>query len=261
MARPHPLPHAAAATAAAHAVIDSNVHHCPVGFSSSLQSFVSGACPLPACYKLVAKIGSLSLLFLAPAWSQQSTADRLLADGHYRRAQPTAQAALQKNPLDMDALIAISTIEWAYGQLESATALAEMAVVAANQSAIAHAQLANILGARLASSKTGTLEKLSLARLFRKEADRTLALDPNNLNAHEDLARFYWYGPSIVGGDKTNARHMIDQLIILDSTRGFALKAELDATNSDKTKGLAAVLDDWKQAAAAAPGSYTAHVG
>ncbi len=64
-----------------------------------------------------------------------------------------------------------------------------------------------------------------------------------------------------MGGDKTSARHMVDQLIILDSTRGFALKAELDATNSDKTKILAAVLEGWKQAAAAAPGSYTAHVG
>lgn len=88
--------------------------------------------------------------------------------GHYRRAQPIRQAALQKNPLDTDALIALSTIEWAYGQLESATVLAEKAVVTANQSAIAHAQLANILGAGLASSKTGTLEKLSLARLFRR---------------------------------------------------------------------------------------------
>jgi len=222
---------------------------------------VPGACPLPACYKLVAKISCFSLLSLASAWSQQSTADKLLADGHYRRAQPVAQAALQKNPQDMDALIALSTIQWAYGQLESATAMAEKAVLAANESAIAHAQLANILGARLASSKTGTLEKISLARRFHKEADRTLALDPNNLYAHEALARFYWYGPPIVGGDKANARHMVDRLIILDSTRGFALKAELDATNSDKAKGLAAVLEDWKQAVTAAPGNYTAHAG
>lgn len=87
-------------------------------------------------------------------------------------------------------------------------------MVTAKQSAIAHAQLANILGAGLASSKTGTLEKLSLARLFRKEADRTLMFDPNNLYAHEALARFYWYGPSIVGGDQTNAGHMVHQLII-----------------------------------------------
>ena len=54
---------------------------------------------------------------------------------------------------------------------------------------------------------------------------------------------------------------MVDQLIILDSTRGFALNAELDATNSDKAKGLTAVLEDWKQAVATAPGSYIAHAG
>jgi len=136
---------------------------------------------------------------------------------------------------------------------------------AAAPTAAAHAVIDSMFttypGSTARKQQNRTLEKLSLARLFRKDADRTLALDPNNLDAHEALARFYWYGPSIVGGDKTNARHMIDELIILDSTRGFALKAELDATNSDKTKDLAAVLDDWKQAAAAALGSYTAHVG
>jgi tetratricopeptide (TPR) repeat protein len=39
------------------------------------------------------------------------------------------------------------------------------------------------------------------------------------------------------------------------------LKAELDATSSDKEKGQAAVLEDWKQAVAAAPESYDAHAG
>ena len=203
----------------------------------------------------------LSFLLLATAWPQQSTTDRLLVEGHYRRAQPVAQSALQHNPQDLDALIALSTIQWAYGQLEAAITTAEKAVLAADGSAIAHAQLANILGARLASNRIGTLEKLSIARRFRKEADHTLQLDPNNLYAHEALARFYWYAPAIGGGDKGRARQMVDQLVTLDPARGYALKAELDATNSDKAKSAASVLEDWKQAVASAPKSYIAHVG
>ncbi|HEX3473231.1 MAG TPA: tetratricopeptide repeat protein, partial [Silvibacterium sp.] len=86
-------------------------------------------------------ITCLSLLLLTQAWSQQSVTNKLLADGHYWRAQPLVQATLQKNPQDVDALIALSTILWSYGQLEAATATAEKAVMAADASAFAHAQL------------------------------------------------------------------------------------------------------------------------
>ncbi len=216
--------------------------------------------PFRTC-KRVGAIACVSLLLLIPAWCQQSAADKLIAEGHYGRAKPLVEAALEKHPQDISALVALSTIQWAFGQLDASTTTAERAVRAADGSAAAHAQLLNILGAKLASSKIGTLEKLSLARRFRKEADRTLQLDPNNLYAHEALARFYWYAPSIAGGDKAKAHQTVDKLVQLDATRGYALKAELDATAADKAQGLAAVLADWKQAVAANPNSYAAHVG
>jgi hypothetical protein len=171
------------------------------------------------------------------------------------------QSTLQRNSEDVNALIALSTIEWAYGHLGPATVSAEKAVAVADGSAIAHAQLVNILGATLASGKSSTFEKLSLSRRFRKEADRTLQLDPGNLYAHEALARYYWYAPSIGGGDRVKAQQIVAQLIDLDSARGYSLKAELDATNPDKVERLASVLKDWKQAVATAPRSYTAHAG
>ena len=201
------------------------------------------------------------LLLLLPAWSQQSAADKLIAEGHYGRARPLVQAVLEKHPQDIGALVALSTIQWAFGQLDASTTTAERAVLAADGSAAAHAQLLNTLGAKLASSQIGTLEKLSLARRFRKEADRTLQLDPNNLYAHEALARFYWYAPAVAGGGKAKARQWLDKLVRLDAARGYALKAELDATEADKAKSLAAVQADWKQAVAANPDSYVAHVG
>jgi hypothetical protein len=43
--------------------------------------------------------------------------------------------------------------------------------------------MVNILGAKLANNKAGTMERLGLARRFRKEADVTFQLEPNNLYA------------------------------------------------------------------------------
>lgn len=201
------------------------------------------------------------MLFFTPAWSQQSAADKLIAEGHYSRARLLVQAALEKTPQDINALVALSTIQWAFGQLDASTSTAEKAVLTADGSATAHAQLVNTLGAKLASRKVGAIEKMSLSRRFRKEADRTLQLDPNNLYAHEALVRFYWYAPAIAGGSKAKARQLVDRLVQLDGVRGYALKAELDATESDKAKSFDAVQSDWKQAVAANPESYVSYIG
>jgi tetratricopeptide (TPR) repeat protein len=200
-------------------------------------------------------------LFAIPTWSQQSLADKMIAQGHYNRARPLVQAVLEKHPKDPSALLSLSTIDWAFGQLDASTATAEKAVLAANDSALAHAQLLNALGAKLASSKTGTFDKLNLSRRFSREADRTLQLDPANLYAHEALARFYWYAPAVGGGSRPKARQWLDKLVQLDAVRGYALKAELDATESHSAKCPPAVLADWTQATRANPRSYEAHAG
>lgn len=205
----------------------------------------------------VGKIAWLALLLAGSAWAQQPTVEKLLAEGHYGRARPLVQAALEKHPQDINALVALSTIQWAFGQLDAATATAERAVLAADGSAAAHAQLLNVLGAKLADRRIGSFEKVGLARRFRHEADRTLQLDPRNLYAHEALARFYWYAPAIAGGGKSLARQVVQKLVQLDGGRGYGMKAELDATEGNP----AAVQADWQQAVAANPGSYAARVG
>jgi tetratricopeptide (TPR) repeat protein len=100
-----------------------------------------------------------------------------------------------------------------------------------------------------------------LARRFRKEADRTFQLEPNNPYAIEAMSRFYWYAPVFGGGDRVKARQMVDKLVQLDPVRGYALKAELDADEADQSKRRFNVQMDWKQAVAARQDSYAAHVG
>ncbi|MHB1023300.1 MAG: tetratricopeptide repeat protein [Acidobacteriaceae bacterium] len=211
--------------------------------------------------RYLATITCTPLLLLLPAYAQPSAADKLIADGHYLRAEPLVQAALAKSPQDVDALIALSSIQWSMGELDAALASAQKAVLAADGSAAAHAQMVNILGAKLASSQTGDMERFGLARRFRTEVDRTFQLEPNNLYALEAMSRFYWYAPFFGGGDKAKARHMADRLVQLNPIRGYALKAELDADEADPAKCTPHSQADWKQAVAVRPDSYRAYVG
>jgi hypothetical protein len=204
---------------------------------------------------LVAGISAPVLAQRAPA------ADTLIAEAHYLRVLPGTQAALQKNPNDVHALIQRSVLDWAFFRFDDAIASAERAVALADKNAEAHAQLTNALGAKLVASSAGTFEKMALARRFRKEADLSLILDPNSLDALEDSARFYWNAPSVVGGDRSKAQQLADRLSQLDPVRAAALKAAFAGDEKDKPKRDAAIESLWKAAVAAHPDSAEAHAG
>ncbi len=210
----------------------------------------------------LAALALFGTLYAAPVVAQQTTtADALIANAHYLRARPLTQAALQKNPQDVHALTQQSVLEWSFFHFDEAIATAEKAVALAGASAEAHTQLTNTLGAKLLSSNAGTFEKMNLARRFRKEADLSLQLDPNSLDALEDAARFYWNAPGMVGGDKSKAQQLGDRVSHLDAARGAALKADFLADDKDKTRQAAAIEALWKTAIAAQPESSDAHAG
>ena len=175
---------------------------------------------------LVVSLSLLSGPVAVPLIAQQTAAaNALIADAHYLKARPINQAVLQKNPNDLEAIIQSSVLSWAFFHFDEAIAIAEKAVAMADQNAEAHTQLTNVLGAKLVSSSAGTFEKMSLARRFRKEADRSLELDPKSLDALEDSARFYWAAPGMVGGDKAKAQQLVARVAQQDAARGAALKA------------------------------------
>ena len=187
---------------------------------------------------------------------QAGSADRLLAEGHYLRAEQPIRLAVQRNPNDAHALSDLSILEWSFNRLDAAVSAAEKAVSVAGNSAEAHAHLADALGSKLISSNAGTMEKISLAHRFRKETDRTLELDPNNVDALEDLANFYWHAPGMVGGDKSKARQTADKLNQLSPFRGASARADFAQDDNDRNRSTAAVVSIWQGAVAAHPNDY-----
>jgi hypothetical protein len=192
---------------------------------------------------------------------QQSAADKLIAEGHYLRAQPLVQEALGRNPKDVHSLAQESILRWAFYQENEFLAEAQKVAAAADNSAEAHAQLANALGEKLASGSAGMMARMSAARGFRKEAERTLELNPGNADALQDMAEFYWHAPKFAGGDKEKARQMVEQLMRVDSVRAYALRAEFAADATDTSARKSAVEAIWQQAVSARPDSYRARTG
>ena len=189
----------------------------------------------------------------------QSLADRLLAGGHYLRAEQPVRAAVQRVQNDAHAWSDLSVVNWAFNRLDASIADAEKAVAASPNSAEAHSKLADALGAKLVASNAGTMEKISLAHRFRKEMDRTLELDPNDVDALQDLAQFYWHAPGMVGGDKQKARQTADRLFTISPFRGAAARADFAQDEKDSSQRNAAVQGIWRSAASAQPDSYDAH--
>ena len=209
---------------------------------------------------------SLAISLCTPATSPcatdqigQSPADLLLEGGHYLRAETLIRAALQRNPNDAHTLSNLSIAEWAFGRLDAAVSDSEKAVAAAPNRAEAHAHLADALGSKLIQGNGGTFERISLAHRFRKEIDRTLELDPNNPDALQDLAQFYWHAPGMVGGDKQKARQTADRLFQIAPYRAAEARADFasDETNIDRRN--TAIRTIWQTAVAARPESYEAH--
>jgi tetratricopeptide (TPR) repeat protein len=173
--------------------------------------------------------------------------EALREGGHWKRLRDAAQARVTSNPNDMQAEYYLASAKYALGDLQGALSLAEKALSAEPNNARYHLLVADIcvgLG-----QQAGIFKGLSLAKRFREEAEKAVALDPKFVEAREDLMEYYMGAPGIAGGDKRKAWAMADEIAQVDATRGLLAKAALsqDEKNSAKAEGF------YQQALAAKP--------
>jgi len=154
---------------------------------------------------------------------------QLIEAGHFKRARAAVEARDQNDP---ETLYLMAGLKQHWGDLDAAEKFAERAVAANPKDARYHWCLSNVLGSK--AEKASVLSQIGLGRRFKKEADLALSLDPNLPGAIENMAQFYIHAPGVIGGDKTKARVLIDQLIKIDPLKGY--RVEFDLAQAEKRK-------------------------
>src|SRR5579863_9685286 len=150
----------------------------------------------------------------------------------------------------------MSKVSEAFARWDEAIQQAERAVSLDRKDPEFQAALADAIGSKLSGAQLGWFQKLSLARRFRKEAEQALQLDPNNIDANQDLMEFHLDAPGIVGGDKKKAAELADRMVHSNPVRGFLMKFEI-ALHEKRSGELESLL---QQAMDADPKSYEARI-
>src|SRR5215471_9279580 len=71
------------------------------------------------------------------------------------------------------------------------------------------------------AQNASVFRQMGLGRTFKKECDAALAIDPNHVEALKNIMQFYLHAPGVIGGDRTKAHGIADQLMKLDPVEGY----------------------------------------
>lgn len=178
-------------------------------------------------FPLVAPLLAITLFAVAPALAAAADAPQaaraLMDAGHWKRARQVLETQLHATPDDPATLAAYAEVRAQFGDVDEAEKLARRAVTLAPGDAEVHETLAQVVGRR--AQKAGILKGLGLAKEFKREAERAVALDPKRIEARDMLMQFHLQAPGIVGGDKKKAKAYVDEIARLDPVRGELARA------------------------------------
>ena len=176
--------------------------------------------------------------------------DALIEEGHWKRARPLAEQQYAAHPGDAQAAYQLAQVKEAFGDLDGALPLAEKAVSLEGSNAAYHYQLAAVCGEK--ADKASFFQKASWAKRFKAEADKAAALDPKNVDTRFALIEFYLQAPRLMGGDKSKAREMADEIAKANVGQGYVAQLRLAGENHDSGLkvelcglALAATIDDY----------------
>jgi tetratricopeptide (TPR) repeat protein len=161
-------------------------------------------------------------------------------------------AVVAKTPRNDSAYHCLGRISSAQERHKEAAEYYEKAIKINEQVAVHHLWLGNSLG-ELADS-TSKIKQPFLARRIKSEFERTVALDPSNVDGRSGLVEFYTQAPGVMGGSKEKAQEQIREIMKLNPMRGHWKQAEL----YNRDKKTAEAEKEFIAAEAAAPDSVLA---
>ena len=192
---------------------------------------------------------TMMISFVLPVLSgaEDMAPEALRESGHWKRLRQMMEPRAG-NPKDAQAAYFLSCAKSAFGDTDGAFDLAQRAVSLEPGNSQYHLQLGLVFGRK--ASKASFLKAMSLAGQYKAELRKAVELDPKNIDAIWELMEYYWHAPGIAGGDQKKARSLADDIMRLNTAKGYLALAEL--TDKEETD----VEDYYRKAAQADPKSY-----
>src|SRR5262249_45920209 len=131
----------------------------------------------------------------------------------------------------------------AQDDLEGAIPWLEKAVALDPGSSEKHQYLGRCLG--FLAARAGFLKQASLAPRIRREFERAVELDPDNVEARLDLLEFFVQAPGLMGGSYEKAQKQVAEIARRDPMRGYRAVGRI----ADHEKQFGAALAEYAKAA------------
>lgn len=156
---------------------------------------------------------------------------RLFRLSRYDEARAALTPVATTSPANGTALLYLGRIALVKDDPKEAQRWFEAAVALDDHSAIAHMWLGRAYGSQ--ASKVGKLSQIGLAKKVKKEFERAVELDPNNLDARDDLITYYLQAPGMMGGSVSKAKEVAAEIEKRDPLRGALAYAAVAQDQKD----------------------------
>jgi tetratricopeptide (TPR) repeat protein len=175
----------------------------------------------------------LSLALMSAMASTTQPAEDLLARGQADQAIGLLHTALAQNPSDAGSYHLLCRAHFDFQDWNSAVSACEKAAALNPQSSREHLWLGRSYGEKADASNF--LVAVGLAKKVHAEFETAVQLDPQNIEAHTDLAEFYLEAPSMIGGGRDKAESQAQILASLEPSKSHWVKARIAEKDHDFT--------------------------
>lgn len=168
-------------------------------------------------------------------------AARLLDENAYRDAIILLEPLVASDPENAPAAYLLGRAHLEADELDRAEAWLRRAVEL-QESSVHYQWLGRVYG--LKAQQASVIRRVGLAGKMKDNSHKAVELDPDNVDARQDLMEFYLQAPGIAGGDERKAREQADEILKRDSYLGHLAWGRIheDAGND-------AAFAEWYQAA------------